>query len=312
MRKNIRLKRPQTRGKIFFAGALVTLAFLGGTGSYKIWQRKEIEHLQTESTVIETALGLIEYRMTGHGPATLIAHGSPGGYDLGAAFARMINSQQYTFIALSRPGYLRTPLASGASPEEQADLYAALLDTLGIQQASIIGISGGSPSAIQFAVRHADRCRSLAIVSGVAQRYSEEELKQTLPVGRRLFRQFYGRLTLFDPFLYLLLPFARLVPDGFTLADLLRSVMLYHLRKTGYENDIAHFAAIESYPLENIIVPTFIVHGTKDDEVPFEHAKLLARSVPGAQLLAIEGGNHMVFYTKAGMIMPILRDFLAA
>ncbi len=98
MRKNIRLKRPQTRGKIFFIGALVTLAFAGGTSSYKIWQRKEIEHLQTESTVIETALGPIEYRMTGHGPATLIAHGSPGGYDLGAAFARMINSQQYTLF----------------------------------------------------------------------------------------------------------------------------------------------------------------------------------------------------------------------
>jgi hypothetical protein len=39
----------------------------------------------------------------------------------------------------SRPGYLRTPLESGRTPEDQADLYAAMLDSLEIERAAHLG-----------------------------------------------------------------------------------------------------------------------------------------------------------------------------
>lgn len=278
--------------------------------AYRAWKRRQISHLEMESALAETAAGPIEYRVWGEGPAVLVIHGSPGGYDQGFAFAKLVDSQKCSFIALSRPGYLRTPLWVAQTPEEQADLYAHLLDTLGIERAAIIGISGGGPSALQFALRHAERCRGLALVSAVSGRYDEAELRRKWQPIRRFVNQIYNSLVGFDPFLHLLLPLARLHPDHAVSAELIQSVTMYHLRKIGYKNDMARFAALSPYPLERITVPTFAVHGTRDNEVPFEHAMLLARKIPQVKLLTISNSGHMSFYTHAHIVMPELRAFL--
>ncbi|HEX3641611.1 MAG TPA: alpha/beta hydrolase [Ktedonobacteraceae bacterium] len=295
------------RKRLLIAGVFATVA--GYLGSYLTWKRRAIADLQTGSSVIETALGPVEYCMRGEGPAILVAHGSPGGYDQGSAFSKLVGGQ-HTFIAVSRPGYLRTPLTMGETPVAQADMYVALLDALAIEQATIVGISGGGPSAIQFALRYPTRCSSLVMISGVAQRYAEWELKQALSFPVRLFKQLYEKIITFDPLLYLLLPFAKLLPDAFATADFLCSVTQYDLRKTGYENDMKQFAAISDYPLEQITAPTFVVHAKGDREVPFSHAKVLSDKVPNVKLLTIAGGSHMAFYTHAAIVMPELRTFL--
>ncbi|HWS84609.1 MAG TPA: alpha/beta hydrolase [Ktedonobacteraceae bacterium] len=295
------------RKRLLIAGAFATV--VGYLGFYLTWKRRAIADLQTGSSVIETALGPVEYCMRGEGPAVLVAHGSPGGYDQGSAFSKLVGGQ-HTFIAVSRPGYLRTPLTTGETPAAQADMYAALLDALAIQQATVVGISGGGPSAIQFALRHPTRCSSLVMISGVAQRYAEWELKQALSLPVRLFKHLYEKIITFDPLLYLLLPFAKLLPDAFVTADFLCSVTQYDLRKTGYENDMKQFAAISDYPLEQITAPTFVVHAKRDGEVPFSHTKVLSDKVPNVKLLAIAGGSHMAFYTHAATVMPELRTFL--
>src|SRR5437899_4308670 len=106
------------RERLLIAGAFATVA--GYLGSYLTWKRRAIADLQTGSSVIETALGPVEYCMRGEGPAILVAHGSPGGYDQGSAFSKLVGGQ-HTFIAVSRPGYLRTPLTMGETPAAQAD-----------------------------------------------------------------------------------------------------------------------------------------------------------------------------------------------
>ena len=67
-------------------------------------------------------------------------------------------------MAMSRFGYLRTPLPSDASAAAQADAHAALLDQLGVAEAVVLGASAGAPSSMQFALRHAKRCRALVLV----------------------------------------------------------------------------------------------------------------------------------------------------
>lgn len=215
------------------------------------------------------------------------------------------------FISPSRPGYLRTPLAAGASPAEQADLYAALLDALGIEQASIIGFSGGGPSALQFALRHPDRCRGLAMIGGIVQRNCYAERQQALPLWKRVPTQIVERLLVSDPFLYAVLPITRLLPRGAAVAGMLCSGALYHLRKAGYENDMAQFSAIEAYPLERVVSPTLVIHGMSDEDVPFEDARLLESKISNIRVIAVEG-DHSAFYTHAEMVMPLLSRFLAS
>src|SRR5690242_7371727 len=112
---------------LFIAGTFATV--VGYFGSYLVWKRRLMASLQAGSRIVETAMGPVEYCMRGQGPAVLVAHGSPGGYDQGLAFSKLVGGQQ-TFIAVSRPGYLRTPLTTGETSAVQADMYAALLDSL--------------------------------------------------------------------------------------------------------------------------------------------------------------------------------------
>ncbi len=115
---------------------------------------------------------LVEHIDAGSGPALLALHGGMGGYDQSWLLARAIlpNVASHRVLAVSRPGYLRTPLAAGESAEEQADLFARLLDTLRIDRVLVGAVSAGGAPALQFALRHRDRCRGLVLVSAVTGR----------------------------------------------------------------------------------------------------------------------------------------------
>ena len=116
-------------------------------------------------TIVKTRCGDIEYAEFGSGPAVLCLHGAMGGYDQSLTLARTVCAPAFRFLAVSRPGYLGTPLSSGKTAEEQADLCAALLDELKIEHVAAIAVSGGGPCALQFALRHPERCRGLVLVS---------------------------------------------------------------------------------------------------------------------------------------------------
>ena len=88
-------------------------------------------------------LFLLGFGVFGEGPVVLVLHGMMGGYDQGLLIAKAVGKADFQFIAVSRPGYLRTPLRSGQSFEEQADGYVALLDALRIEKAGVIAYSAG-------------------------------------------------------------------------------------------------------------------------------------------------------------------------
>ena len=75
----------------------------------------------------------------------------------------------FTILAPSRPGYLRTPLSVGQTPEQQADAMISLLNTLGINKVAVIGFSAGASVAFQMALRHPDRVWGLVLESLGAQ-----------------------------------------------------------------------------------------------------------------------------------------------
>jgi pimeloyl-ACP methyl ester carboxylesterase len=114
--------------------------------------------------VVQTPCGPIEYAAAGVGEPVLVVHGAGGGFDQGIDFARALAGRGWRVIAMSRFGYLRTPLPAEASAAAQADAHACLLDALDIRRAAIIGASAGAPSSLQFAVRHPERCTALVLL----------------------------------------------------------------------------------------------------------------------------------------------------
>src|SRR5215211_5396257 len=85
--------------------------------------------------VIDTAAGAVEFDLTeGEGPVVLTSHGGFGGVDQARVMLGWLDPAHYQLLSVLRPGYLNTPLASGRSIEEQADLFAAVLDALGVER----------------------------------------------------------------------------------------------------------------------------------------------------------------------------------
>src|SRR5512138_3903650 len=84
------------------------------------------------------------------------------------------------------------------------------------------------------------------------------------------------------------------------------------LRLAGTENDI-RVTRGTAYPLERIAVPALVVHGTQDRMVPFaRHGKVLAERIPGAELLAVESGDHVSIFTHRTLCRERVGAFLRA
>jgi pimeloyl-ACP methyl ester carboxylesterase len=273
-----------------------------------------------------TARGLVEYATAGEGPTLLALHGIMGGWDQSMLLARTVGPASFRTLALSRPGYLRTALAAGRSPEEQADLYAATLDALGVERAAVIAISGGGPSAIRFALRHRDRCWALVLVSTVG-----EPMTGVLPLSLHLkmwlarrawFQERMRRRIERDPDAAARRSIRDPEVRTRTLADpeagpLFREMIASRgdriaLRLHGTKQDMVVGRA-PAPPLEDLRVPTLVVHGTSDRVVPFaRHGAILARRIPGAELLAVEGGEHVAIFTHRSLIQARVDAFLRA
>ena len=236
------------------------------------------------------------------------SNGRPGGYDQGLWMARSLNDPQFRFIAVSRPGYLRTPLETGRNPEEQGDALAALLDVLRVPQAAVIALSAGGPATFQFALRHQSRCWGVVAISTRTQRHARA------PLGLRIMHSVLGCS---DAAGWLLSRLFGCMPERTARrkAPLLEGVQTfipYSLRRAGSSNDLFQLARLPQYPLSEIRTPTLVIHGTADRVVSCSNAEFAANAIPQAQLIRIPGGGHGVFFVQHHWLAPKIVEFLKA
>jgi len=281
-------------------------------------------NIKMEPKVVNTRQGLVEYAEYGEGPAVIALHGAMGGYDQSLLLGRTVGGDGYRYIGVSRPGYLGTPLACGKTPEQQADLCAALLDTLGIDSAAVVAVSGGGPCALHFALRYQQRCRCLVLISTCGGKVDTPipfSFKLTMLLVRlpgfanamqkkalANMEQMVNR-SISDPVVR-----ARTLQDpeaGPLFMELIESTCdRMDQRMPGTANDIAITRTID-YPLEKIAVPVMIIHGTEDKMVPYtQHAKTLEARIPGAELLTIEGGEHVSIFTNREQVRERVVRFM--
>jgi len=81
-------------------------------------------------------------------------------------------------------------------------------------------------------------------------------------------------------------------------------------RLAGTKNDI-EITRTTTYPLENLNVPVLVVHGTEDQLVQFDvHAKMFEARLPNAELLAVEGGEHVAIFTHRNIVRARVIGFM--
>jgi pimeloyl-ACP methyl ester carboxylesterase len=292
--------------------------------SFAHWRKTTLARLRDGAQVIATARGPIECAVLGEGPAVLISHGALGGYDQGlAAIASgFFGGDSFRFIAVSRPGYLRTPPEVGKTPEEQADAFAALLDALQVDKAIVVGISAGGPPALQFALRHPGHCAALLLVSAVTERIPLPEPKSADPFLRLIMQR--------DFLPWFMLGLARRFPKVFfrpilsreelrrireprvraNLLGIMASTAPISIRRLGLMIDGNYLTTLAALPLASIRVPTLSLHGTSDIIIPFASSERAAAAIPGARLVPIRNGSHFACLLGLSDLGTEVREFL--
>lgn len=142
-------------------------------------QYEIFDHLSFESKVIETKQGKVEYFLTDEEnkekPVVMCSYGGMGGVGQSRLMLDWVKRDKYRLLCVSRLGYLLTPLESGKSIEEHANLFACLFDSLDIKKACMISASAGGPSAYTFAIKYPERLWGLIAIDSVSGFYDMPE-----------------------------------------------------------------------------------------------------------------------------------------
>jgi pimeloyl-ACP methyl ester carboxylesterase len=265
------------------------------------------ERISRGSELLATRCGPMEYAAAGKGPALLVVHGTGGGFDQGMDFARELGGAGLRVIAPSRFGYLRTPMPADPSAQAQADAFVCLLDALGLDRVAVFGASAGALPALQFVIRHPQRCAALILLvpatyhPGRAQlpppsRFAEGVLRtivgSDLPfwVTLRAAPETAIRLVLATP------------PAEFRAASadeqararrMLENILPLSARTQGMLNDAREAAAPPRFELEKVRAPS-LIFGVRDDLFgTYPAAVYTAETIPGARLVTFERGGHV-------------------
>lgn len=284
--------------------------------------------------MIETRLGKVEYDITGDKGTVIIAsHGGFGGVDQARLLLSWLDPSQYRLLSVSRPGYLGTPLASGQTIEAQADLFAALLDALAIEQVAVVTLSAGGPTGYQFAIRYPNRVRALIAIASVSGHYTMPEtagvitqniimsqpgMKLMKMLGQMkpdwLLRQVLQGVAYYNQEqLQTHIDYALNSPDALVFVQALMSTLNpYKSRLAGTNNDSREFCQLEHIPVGNITCPCLIIHGTHDADVKFYDAVYAYENIANAERYWIEEGSHLGFWISphAPKAQAIARRFL--
>jgi pimeloyl-ACP methyl ester carboxylesterase len=261
------------------------------------------------SVLVATRCGPIEYQEAGAGATLLAVHGSGGGHDQGMAFAGSLSGHGIRVIAMSRFGYLRTPMPADASAAAQADAHVCLLDALGIRRAAVMGGSAGAPSALQMAIRHPDRVSALVLLVPLAYKpASEADSAPPLPAwAESVMMRAIGS----DFFFWAALHVARgplietvLATPPALLATasaqerarvnaMLDNILPVSARAAGLRSDTAAGKHLVPVPLESIRAPTLVISARDDRYGTYASARYTASRIGGARFIGFDEGGHI-------------------
>jgi pimeloyl-ACP methyl ester carboxylesterase len=303
------------RGRV--AGTFISLLGAGLSGlawfNYRRDIRRARERISTGSRIAETPCGPIEYGFSGDGPPVLVVHGAGGGFDQGLEIANPLVRSGFRVIAMSRFGYLRTPLPVDASPGAQADAHACLLDALDIQRVSVVGASAGAPSSMQFALRHPERTAALVLLvpaaypSRIERRPGGAVPAQTSVAVKLLFDT-----ALKSDFLFWVAPWiarnAMLqavlgtppsvlrnasAEERARIAQVLDHIQPLSMRRLGLLNDVSIVGSLPRYELERIVAPTLILGLADCLYGTYPGARYCAEHIPRARFIGYPSGGHL-------------------
>lgn len=234
---------------------------------------------------------MVWHRSVGEGPAVVLLHGGTGDPESYWTNQLPVLSQRFRVILTQYPGYGD---AAGGSAAFSIPGCAAhvrdLLDELGVEQASLVGLSLGGAVSLQFALDYPERVRRLVLADSMSgvwtqrfRRFIDHALIGAIEQG--------GHDLMFE--LNLIFAFSERY-----LAD---NEHAFAAQKEAWRGmDVARYTAmlraIRDWSVDDrlgeITAPALVLWGSEDIEVPRVYSERLVAALPHALLSVIEGSGH--------------------
>ncbi len=244
-------------------------------------------------TAASPDLGTDSQTEGGDGPPLVLFHGSPGS---AGDFVRLLPdlSAARRLIVPDLPGFGASERdVPSYSARAHAAYAAALLDDLGVDRAHVLGFSMGGAVALELAAVAPERVLSVTMLASIGV----EELEL---LGDHTLNHGLHGLQLAA------LQAARWLLPHFGALD--QGMLTRQYARNFFDTDQRRLRPI----LEELALPTLIIHGEDDFLVPVAAAQEHARIVPQAELsVAASPRGHFIPWTEPRWIAGLVADFLA-
>ena len=189
----------------------------------------------------------------------------------------------------------------------------AVVEAAGVQRFSLLGISQGCATAIEYAVRHPERVDKLVLYGGFARgwRLRSAEEREALEAMMILIRRGWGRDNPAFRQLFSSLFMPEASPEQFQQFNELQRV------SCSPENAARILEAVSNlditHRLEQVRTPALVLHCTQDGRIPFAAGRAMAAGIPGARFVALESKNHLLLSHEPAWprFLSEVRAFLA-
>ncbi|GAB2768150.1 alpha/beta hydrolase [Nocardioides salsibiostraticola] len=263
----------------------------------------------------ERRLSFAEYG-SARGDAIVWMHGTPGARRQIPLEARVYAQENnLRIIGIDRPGIGSSTAHLYESIVDWTEDLSLLLDALGIDEARIIGLSGGGPYALAAGFALPDRIRSVGVLGGVAPTVGPDATSGgAIQLAVRLAPLLgFGRIPLafvLNRAIRLAKPvagpgldlYAAVQPAGdknllsrpefkaMFLDDLLNGS---RFQTSAPLSDLVLFTRDWGFSPRDITVPVRWWHGDCDHIVPFAHGQHMVDLIPSATMKIIDGESHL-------------------
>ena len=229
------------------------------------------------------------------GTPLVLLHGGMLTIDLNFAGLIPTLAEHHQVIGVEAQGHGRTAdIDRGITPAALAGDVVALLDHLGIDRAHVLGHSMGGAVALELAVSHPDRVRSVVPISAsVRPDGMHEDLMDPSKHATST------RMPTQQDFIDFRVAYQRLSPHPEHFEKFLGTLSASNADLVGWSDE----------QLAGITAPTLLVMGDHDF-VTIEHGALMKQLIPGSHLAVLPNTTHMTATQRPELLLPMLAAFL--
>jgi len=250
----------------------------------------------------------IDYRDDGEGAPIVFAHAFPLNQSMWNEQVSVL-STGYRIVSLDQRGLGESELSVGGySMDDVADDVRSLIQTLGIDQAVVVGLSMGGYVSMAFYRKYPQMVRALVLADTRAANDTEEGRQRRLASAEKAEREGSSAIA------YDMVP---LLLGRTTLES--KPDLVNRVRRMIEANSRAGIAAAQramaarpdsTALLSEATVPVLIVVGSEDSLTPPSEAEVLQKSIPSARLTVIDGAGHLSNMEQPAAFNRTLSEFL--